>query len=241
MWTIGNLAAIPFEENRAKNASNNWDFYKTPEHKDVFFFDKTLIESINHNITKNEKMVYNFAEFCKERTNKIFNEIHNALFRHIDIDIKLNNEFLLPIFSINRKKIYERLRTHESLKNFELYYVDEETKTEIKLNELKVVDWSRRWISLGYPCVNEGFMISITSLNGEVYEIGLRTLPSDSSAKKEVFEKNEEVFNKLGAGKTTLPDSWWYWIKEVNNNVENEFQEFVRNCKLFLDKELSNI
>jgi hypothetical protein len=232
LWTIGNLAAIPFESNREKNANQNWEYYK--ENKDDLYFDQALIdliEGIDQNLTHKEALANNFVRFCKERMNKIFNDLHNTLFSHINFDLKLSeNEFLLPDLPRKRKDFFQKLMEDNRLKNFKLYYVDEDSELEIEVDETKVIDWSRTWLSLGFVNENDGFMISITSMNGTDYEIGLRILPTDLTTKKDVFERNSTLFEKIETiynKDRFLNNQWWYWEKDVNENVENEFLLFL--------------
>ncbi|MFA6377690.1 MAG: DUF262 domain-containing protein [Acholeplasmataceae bacterium] len=225
--TIGNLAAIPFEINREKNAYQNWEYYL--ENSNDLYFDQSLLENLNWKLTYDKELTDNFIRFCKKRMNKIFNDIHNALFRHIEFDLAISNyDNLLPVLPAKRKILFDKLIKHEKLKEFKLFYVNEDTKLEIEADETKVLDWSRRWLSLG--CVNEkdGFMVSITSMDGNVFEIGLRTLPSDTYTRSDVFERSD-IFEKIGTEYRCSPNQWWYWVKEVSDNVEEEFFKFFNS------------
>lgn len=225
--TIGNLAAIPFERNREKNDLQNWDYYD--EHKDSLFFDQALIKDINSSITKNKSMADSFIHFCKTRMNLIFNNCYEALFKHIHLDIELSSENikLIPENASKRKSFFEGLRrNNKKLKDFKLYYADNDSLTDIEVDETKVIDWSRSWISLG--CVkDDGFMIAITSKNGTAYEIGLRRLPTDTATKEAIVKKIEEKFKNIDSYDITNQNVWWYLEKDFTEDIENEFLKFV--------------
>ena len=119
------------------------------------------------------------------------------------------------------------------LKDFRLYYVDEYSSTDIEMDVTKIIDWSRRWISLGY--IVNGFMVSITSSDGVTYEIGLRTHPNDKIRNKEVFDNNKDLFDRIGVdGLIESQNDWWYWEKDFTENVEKEFMSFLEKCNISL-------
>lgn len=228
LWTIGNLAAIPFESNREKNANQNWEYYK--ENKDDLYFDQALIdliEGIDQNLTRHKASADNFVLFCKERMNKIFNDLQNTLFSHINFDLKLSeDEFLLPDLPRKRKDFFKKLMEDDRLNNFKLYYVDEDSKLEIEVDETKVIDWSRKWLSFGC-CTNKGYMIALTTSDGNVYEIGLRKLPKDASTKELILNDIDLNLFKEEGYQVLNQNLWWYVEKDFRENIEEEFYKFI--------------
>ena len=231
--SVGNLAPIPFEENRAKNADANWDYYNN--NSDKLYFAQDWISGINNQIRHNKESTEKFIQFCKTRMKSMYNNCNEAIFKHINLDIKLTpeNKSLIPKNALKRRDFIEYLRKNEMLKDFRLYYVDEYSSTDIEMDVTKIIDWSRRWISLGY--IVNGFMVSITSSDGVTYEIGLRTHPNDKIRNKEVFDNNKDLFDRIGVdGLIESQNDWWYWEKDFTENVEKEFMSFLEKCNISL-------
>lgn len=230
LWTIGNFAALPFEINREKNANANWEVYE--ENKKELFFDKEWLDEVDENIVYDVAKTNKFIEFCKKRMNLIFNDCHESLFKHIKMGLSLTqeNEQFIPQQLITRKKFFVYLKTKDEFKSFKFRYVDENSKHEIELNENKILDWSRRWISFGYEDKDENIMIAICSMDGNTYEIGFRKLSTDERTRKDM---NREMLKVKSKGQNLIDESsnqWWYSAKEVigEEKAEDEFMKLVK-------------
>ena len=75
---IGNMAAIPFERNRAKGNRENWDYYKKHE-SDLLVSSELHCSQFNSDIVTSRSQAIKFAEFTIERTLRIYNEAYKAL------------------------------------------------------------------------------------------------------------------------------------------------------------------
>lgn len=226
---IANRAAIPFEINRSKNNSNNWDYYKNYEKQ--LYFNIAEIEDINCKITHCKEMSNNFITFCKKRMNLIYHNCNDAIFKQVNLykETSLEN---LSKKSSRRKEIFENLKEMNEFKDYKLYYLDGDTNEEFEIGESNLVDWARSWISLGH--IDNDLMLSLSS-NGDVYAIGLRKKPDAPSTQDNVYNKNKEVINQLDTKGTFSRNEWWYYGKVVEDNVEdgveNNFIKFIEEYK----------
>ena len=73
--SIGNLAAIPFEVNRAKNQNADWIYYE--EHKEELYFD-VRFKKLNNQITKDYQMASLFENVAFARLMKLYGECFAA-------------------------------------------------------------------------------------------------------------------------------------------------------------------
>ncbi len=73
LWTIGNLAAIPFSINRSKNDSAEWEAYCT--HSEELFFDKSILVLAENNLTYEREKAYLFAKTCLNRIIRIYQDL----------------------------------------------------------------------------------------------------------------------------------------------------------------------
>lgn len=76
LWRTGNFAAIPFEENRSKNAYSEYSFYE--KHTDKLLFAKEF-ESVEKDFVKDESQAKTFAKAVFERTIAIYESCYNFI------------------------------------------------------------------------------------------------------------------------------------------------------------------
>lgn len=193
LWNIGNIAAIPFEENRSKSNREDYRFYLNNE--ETLLFDKSSIDFKN-DIVWNQEESYSFASVTFERCCKIYKccyDIFAPLFENIELSDDLQE----------RKDIL--LKVADSIKGSKCYFT-----AGIKDYPLeRDLDWTREWICVGVPygkylaCVCWGY--GQTTL-----EFGLRKLPGT------LIDKDRNDMPKLDDSYNVYEDNqWWYAWKEL--------------------------
>lgn len=73
LWTIGNLAAIPFSVNRSKNDGAEWETYC--EHAKDFMFDSSICVLRKENLTQCPEKARLFATACLNRIIRFYNDL----------------------------------------------------------------------------------------------------------------------------------------------------------------------
>ncbi len=221
--TIANLAAIPFEINRSKSDSDDWKYYEKYKMQ-LYFCDE--IKEINSNITYDERMTERFVNSCQIRMNLIYSNCNDAIFKHVSLYSEISQDNL-PERALKRKEFFESLQELTELKEFKLYYYDGETRLEEEIDKTNLVDWSREWIILGY--VDDGLMVSITSKDGEVYELGLSKQPDRPEKDNTTYENNKNVIDELKVKYDFSQESWWWYCKkDIKYKVQDEILEFIK-------------
>ena len=192
LYTIGNLAAIPFEINRSKSNNDCWNFYEN--NTEELFFDKDFAEQqIKKNYLKEESYAIKFANFTLQRMQKIYEQLDNVL-KPIDFNkVLLGNNYI-----IDRKKFFDEIEKCSNEPVSKLYCNGE---SDIRI--LHPLDWCRHWLSIGYK-INNKYFIAITSQGGTLdMEIGVRKINKEDS----------EKLNVTGALKDyTVYDNNPYWF-----------------------------
>lgn len=193
LWNIGNIAAIPFEENRSKSNREDYSFYLNNE--ETLLFDKSSIDFKN-DIVWNQEESYSFASVTFERCCKIYKccyDIVAPLFDIIELSVDLQK----------RKDIL--LKVADGIEDSKCYFT-----AGIKDYPLeRDLDWTREWICVGVPygkylaCVCWGY--GQTTL-----EFGLRKLPGT------LIDKDRNDMPKLDDSYNVYEDNqWWYAWKEL--------------------------
>lgn len=193
LWNIGNIAAIPFEENRSKSNREDYSFYLNNE--ETLLFDKSSIDFKN-DIVWNQEESYSFASVTFERCCKIYKccyDIFAPLFENIELsdDLQERKDILLKVADgIEGSKCYFAA----GIKDYPLE---------------RDLDWTREWICVGVPygkylaCVCWGY--GQTTL-----EFGLRKLPGT------LIDKDRNDMPKLDDSYNVYEDNqWWYAWKEL--------------------------
>lgn len=189
---IGNLAAIPFEVNRAKSNGINYEEYEN--NKETLLFDEH--SKLDTNLIRDEEQANRFVTTTYDRFRKIYNEcasLWNALFK--------------TEYTSNRRTLFESIKAKKE--DVRLYFVSANREFSLE-NEL---DWSREWISCGY--IVNGYYICIC-LGPNDFEIGLRKNPGDEQLQKELVIKDEfqlESYTKYNPNN----NDWWYLEKDITD------------------------
>lgn len=130
LWSIGNIAAIPFEENRSKSNREDYGFYLKNEK--TLLFDESSI-NFKNDIVWNQEESYSFASVTFERCCKIYKccyDIFAPLFENIELsdDLQERKDILLKVADgIEGSKCYFAA----GIKDYPLE---------------RDLDWTREWI-----------------------------------------------------------------------------------------------
>lgn len=229
LWSIGNMAAIPFEKNRQKNDKSEFKFYEDKENCDSLSFDAGFVNIKKGQLTKVWEASNSFAQIVFNRMLKIYQSTYEC------INI-LVEEPILSDHLQERKNFM--LGIKESLTDSKVYFATDNYE-EYEVNEL---DWSREWIGVGvviqdlYACF-EWKTNQDDSLKYKNIEIGIRRgiKKPMSNDKRNHFEKNigsEDLKNYF-----VYPDNpWWYICRQVKEKpdvslVVKELEKLIENIK----------
>ena len=208
IWSIGNFAHIPFEENRSKKNKDDWSFYTKGENATLLHF-KEAITSIPQNFMHNEKSAKEFIRVTADRFCDIYEEFAKLL-QTLNI-----GKHLSPIQE-DRKSILLSFKKDD---NYKLYYVANER--DVEFNADNNFGWMQAWVSVAKEN-NDGTLNSLTigisqgSIDGALcdVEFGVR--------------KNPQTLLK-----DTDNQSWWkpdmVMTKQFNQLILDGVKEFVDN------------
>lgn len=193
LWNIGNIAAIPFEENRSKSNREDYGFYLKNE--EALLFDKSSI-NFKNDIVWDQEESCSFASVTFERCCKIYKccyDIFAPLFENIELSDDLQE----------RKDIL--LKAADGIEGSKCYFTAGTKDYPLERD----LDWTREWICVGVPygkylaCVCWGY--GQTTL-----EFGLRKLPGT------LIDKDRNDMPKLDDSYNVYEDNqWWYAEKEI--------------------------
>ena len=134
IWSIGNFAHIPFEENRSKKNKDDWSFYNG-ENTPLLHF-KQAITSTQSNFMNDEKSSREFIRVTAERFCDIYEEFAKLL-------QPLNIGSCLSPLQEARKSILLSFKKDD---NYKLYYVAEER--DVVFNADNNFGWMQAWVSV---------------------------------------------------------------------------------------------
>ncbi len=216
---IGNFAAIPFEINRSKSDSDDWNEYKGS--KDKLLFDESFCE-INNRVTFDKKMAQRFAESVRDRMAEIYASWHVGL----GIDELLGfDEKCCPENIVARRKMFQKIK--EALgEQAKCYFV--QGGQEYPIAQYDDIHFCKKWLSVG---VEIGKCLVCLTSDTLSYEIGVRKAPGFSDVDKKYMP---EIMAKLADGNqgfSYLNNEWWYVVK-VSKDIP-EVTEVIEKLQAF--------
>ena len=197
--TIANLAAIPFEINRAKSNYDNYDYYSL--HTKELFFDEGYRE-LNTSITSNEQMVTKFENLAFQRFMKIYSECYKAF------------SDLITYKEPERIGILKNIISKVG-NNSKIYFINSPYETEVT----KRIDYLHTWLSVGIE-LSKNCMLSFTwykNLTSNKYEFGLRKHINSGEIDRNCYNNNKELFDELAKDFNFSIENkgWWYLLKSI--------------------------
>lgn len=216
LWSIGNMAAISFEENRSKSNVSDYSEYKK---NSVSLCYLSGVENLNRDITYSNTQSLRFAQLTYDRYCQIYEKTYEVVAPIIK-DCVLSDTLQKRKDLIEKiMKVIPEARPHFAADDGNDYFIEREQ------------DWAREWIGVGV--VLGEFMVCFewrgVMDNGTVKdaEIGIRKAPGTN-----VKRENQKLFNPDSAEYMELND-WWY---RCDFNCQNIDAEDI-SCKLKKDIE----
>ena len=248
LWSIGNFAAIPFEENRSKSDEAEYKFYENKTNKEALLYSSEFENVVQNNCDEHTRSKL-FADIVFTRMVSLYERCF-AVFQDFVpcVSNSKKSEQRREIMESLQKKIEEKCTDCKT----DFYFVREGNDLrEYKLENPR--DWFRFCISLkaNLPKFdNSDCMISFTwnHLNGDSLEFGIRGVNS-TAEKRTILEKNNRfsqldllIQGKAFINKTAWSENeWWYRGCYVNIKPEqlNEVLEPLADLYVNLYKEFS--
>ena len=210
----GNMAAIPFETNRAKSNVADWQEYI--ENRTLLLADDDIEkydELFHPNLTENKEEAQRFAQKTFHRLCKIYSEIYELL---SPIDLK-EGDTLSAINNGLTQRRNRLLGVSERLGS-QIYFECNRKEYLQTRNE----EWARPWMSTGLITDN-GYFAAITIRMyqdcrlGEAIEIGLRKKPDSyeltGEMPPELLDQCNAFCNGLDCKISDGP--WWHVVTYI--------------------------
>ena len=222
--TIGNFAAIPFEDNRAKNKYSDFTYYNN--NYDALLFDKRFEKEITENVAQDINMAKRFKNLVFERILKIYEKCYDS-FKEFLPDVSMivseSTESDEELFSQFLDLIIQEIKTQYYTENTHIEYALYNQQFEI-LNSKEAAkrflkpDFKAKVIDVSTPLEDESKRVDIEFIvdkNQFIVQGGLRN----------PHWIQDQLFNRDRIGK----------IDFVNKN--QEYQDF-KNSSLEKRKEI---
>lgn len=214
LWNIGNMAAIPFETNRAKSDQSDYDYYL--KNSDGLLFDIRTID-IKRNLTAEPDMSYKFASITWDRCCHIYERCYEML-------KPVHDELSLTQSQIERKQMLTDICNN--IDGAKIYFYSDGREYLLTRDD----DWTRRWIACGVTCGN--FFVCVwKEYTHDEWHIGLHRIPKTLILKDIAIPDLDNAYSKFNNGS----DQWWYAKKyATGTNTEdliNEINYLLSQCK----------
>lgn len=221
---IGNIAAIPFEENRYKGDRDAYDIYLADGNKEKLLFDDAFLkvkEQHANLVQHREESVY-FAVTVFARTIQIYSRCYD-LFKPLLVDMVLTES------QSRRRQMMKSLASR--LDNAETVFVATGGSLEYDSPLSRNEDWTRQWISVGVRRQDKYFVCFTWGYDDkgeDSYEIGIRRLPGKEK------DKDMSDLPVIDSSYSKWRDNpWWYLEKGIELNDDNIYYELRSLLKSF--------
>ena len=221
---IGNIAAIPFEENRYKGDRDAYDIYLENGNKETLLFDDAFLKIKERNaslIQYREESVC-FAKTVFTRNIQIYTQCYD-LFKPLLVGMVLTES------QTRRRQMMESLASR--LDGAETVYVAKGGSLEHDCPLSREADWTRQWISVGVRQKRKYFVCFTWGFNdkGEnELEIGIRRFPGKEK------DKDTSDLPVIDPSYTKwLNNSWWYVEKGIEMDEDTVYYELQRILSYF--------
>lgn len=135
LWSIGNIAAIPFEVNRSKSNSN--DFAEYLGNEDTLLYSREF-ESVTEDVARNQSQSVTFAKVTFQR----YCRIYAAAYEIIEPMIA---ETILSDTLQKRKDLILKIKERLPEEAFAHFAAGDDNDHKIEREQ----DWAREWIGIG--------------------------------------------------------------------------------------------
>ena len=205
LWNIGNMAAIPFETNRAKSNRQDYDFYL--ENKDALLFNEDSA-GFRPDITWKEEESFRFANITFDRCCRIYESCYAMLSPLLD-GIELSDSL--------KERAGRMKNLKDNIVGAEFYFTSESKDYLLERKE----DFTRDWVSVGVTC-GKYLACVCWGYSSKALEIGLRKLPgTEIDENREDMPQIDSSYHVYGYGE----NAWWYAEKDLP--VDTPVEEIV--------------
>lgn len=234
----GNMAAIPFEINRAKSNGADWKEYI--ENRETLLADEEIekYNTIFHSdLTDSKEEAPKFAQKTFNRLCRIYEEIYNLL-----SPVDINNDETLPLPANGLMDRKEKLSDIAEKLNGHVYFVCNGKEYLQK----RLEDWTRTWMSAGIVTPNRYYaaitmeMHTNCSLSNRI-EIGLRRVPDSYDLTGKITPELLEKCNSPRKGPIyeMSEGSWWHISTYIPVETANDdIVKYLRELGEFASTEL---
>ena len=210
LYRIGNIAAIPFEDNRSKGDREAYVFYEQNARELLFYDEFKELSRLGTQIPEYPEASYSFALVSLKRTIEIYRCCYGLLFPLIE-------ETTLTDRQSRRRQVMSDIAS--KLEGAETVFVARGASLWREYPVTRDADWSREWLSIGVRR-NDKYFIAFTwgCNDSDHLEVGVRKLPGTDMAKdiKGLPEMDSSYRVSIG--------DWWYaWKTEhLQNEASSE-------------------
>jgi hypothetical protein len=223
----GNLAAIPFETNRAKSNEADWQEYIDNQKQLLADEEIGKYQDLFHSsLTENKEESHRFAQKTFKRLCKIYAEVYNLLY-----PVDINADDTIPLIDCGLGQRQKRLRYIAERLGGSVYFECNGKEYPQTRNE----DWARTWMSVGftingyYPAITMEIDQKCRLVNN--IEIGLRRMPNSyeltGNMPSDLLDKCKTYCPKLGIELSN--GSWWHIV--TNLPIETPDDVIVNHLK----------
>ena len=234
----GNIAAIPFETNRAKSNVADWQEYI--DYREQLLADEEIEkyqELFHSSLTENKEEAQRFAQKTFKRLCKIYDEVYKLL---SPVDVNADDNIPFIDNGLGRRK--KRLSYIAEKLGGKVFFECNGKEYPQTSNE----DWARPWMSVGVISPN-GYYAAITMelyQNGclsNYMEIGLRRMPNSyeltGEMPVELLEKCKSYCPNLYVERPG--GSWWHVYSSIRVDTANDtIVQYLRAFEEFAASEL---
>lgn len=208
---IGNIGAIPFEDNRSKSDKGDYAIYI--EHPNELLFDKDKFMEISNqgkDLPENEKYSFSFAQAVFDRTVMIYGRCYEAFGILLEKTVLTGRQ--------ERRKS-TMLSIQEQISGAEIVYVAQGGILWREYPVNREADWSREWMSVGVRRDNYFICISWGSnerKEADELEIGFRKLPGNDILADRDLPISIDSLTKY------KNNVWWYAENDIPAGTNEE-------------------
>lgn len=217
----GNFAAIPFSENRSKNAAANWDYYYQYK-KELLFEDD--FKNISMDLIYDEEMADDFSNIVFNRSVNIYKVIYTRIKQFIPSKQYGYQEVL------RRRKYMEQLAKDFPCHGYKSYSMKFFYYSQTKNQDIEIENennWNLPEITFGLPFNDDNDMIAFTWTIPDYFQIGIRGR-NNRRKLQSVFKKHKDEYEEEGF---IFGDEWWFVYKECTKNKN----EIIHILRAFID------
>lgn len=225
---IGNLAAIPFEVNRAKGNTENWDYYKKHE-QDLLVSADIYASEFNHSIVCDESMAIAFAKATIDRTLKIYDNVYQT------IKIITESE---EIESYPKNVQDRKNRISQFIEQATMVtgsrpiprFIDSDTGIEYCVETPD--EWAYPWIGVEID-VAEEIVLAVSLNNEKTFKIGFRISPN----MRQKSDKAADITQRLLVAYPDMEESedghWYVNHIYTETSIFELAREYAEICRKF--------